>query len=196
MADENLPQPLAPAALSFTLDPAALGFETTEALEPLDGLLGQDRALDAIRLAAGIGHHDFNLFVLGDAGSGRRTAVRDLLKAAAAGRPAPGDWVYVNNFDNAYKPHAIALPPGMGQRLRLAMEALVDDLANDLPALFESEEYQARRRALEEAFSDTHETEMNDLVERARERKVAILRTPMGLAVAATRNGEPIKPDD
>ncbi len=187
--------PLAASQLCVACDPSIFDFKTTKSLAPLDEILGQQRALDAIRMAAKIRHHDFNLFVLGNPGSGRHTAVRSLLEQEADNRPAPNDWVYVNNFDAPHKPIAIKLEPGVAMRLKMAMEALVDDLANNIPALFDSEDYQTQRRNIEQEFGEQHEHSFNELGERAQKRSVAILRTPMGFAVAAMHEGEVIKPD-
>lgn len=174
----------------------SLGFETTQSLTPFEGLLGQDRALDAIRLAAEVGHKGFNLYVLGPEGAGRHAAVNHLLEAEAAKRPPPDDWIYVNNFEQEHKPHMMRLPPGMAHAFRSAMEALIDDLANDIPALFESDEYQTQRRTIEEEYGEAHEEKMADFAERARAQNIALVRTPMGFMLTAIRDGQPLSPQD
>lgn len=176
-------------------DPQALGFETTKALSDEYDLVGQDRAVDAIRLSADIGHKDFNLYVLGHEGTGRHTTVSKLLAQAAAARPTPCDWVYVNNFDAPHKPNAMRLPSGLAGTLRAAMQDLVDDLAIEIPALFESEEYQTQRRAIEEEFGQRHEEPIAEFAEKVKEEDVALLRTPMGFILAALVDGKPIKPE-
>jgi len=186
---------LGPAALRAVCDPAQFTFATTADLEPLPVLIGQERAIGAISLSAGIRHKRFNLFVSGPQGTGRHSAVLRMLEEEAAARPAPSDWVYVHNFDDSDRPRAIALPRGTAQPFRLAMQVLVDDLANDIPALFDSEEYQSRRAAIEQEFGSRHETAFSGLGEKARERGVAVLRTPMGFAIAAMKDGEVLKPD-
>ena len=88
----------------------------TEEAADDSALIGQDRALDAIRLSPRLGHRDFNLFVLGPAGSGRHSATRTLLRQQAASRAVPSDWVYVNNFEAAQKPRALhGVDSGWGQ---------------------------------------------------------------------------------
>lgn len=186
---------LSPGELRHAFDPAELGFTTTAELEPLDHLVGQDRAIEAIGLAANIRSGRFNLFAHGPEGTGRHTAVLSILRAEAAKRPAPQDWVYVHNFDTPEKPRALSLPRGMGPRLRSAMAELIDDLAQGIPALFESEDYQSRRAAIEEEYGGGNEKAFTALADRARERGVAILRTPMGFALAPMKDGEVQKPD-
>ena len=102
--------PLQAAQLRARIDLSFLDAGTTGQTAPSQGLLGQDRALDAIRMAAKISHDDFNLFVLGPQGYGRNTAVRRILQDEARQRPVPSDWIYVNNFDQPGKPKAIELP--------------------------------------------------------------------------------------
>ncbi len=192
---KDQPTALSPEDLRRRCDPAMLGFETTDDLEPLEHLIGQTRAIEAIRLSAGMRHRRFNLFVHGPEGTGRHSAVARLLTEAAAERPVPDDWVYVHDFEAPDRPRALRLPRGAGPRLRTAMAALVDDLAQGIPALFESEEYQSRRAAIEEEFGNRNEKAFAELAQRARERGVAILRTPMGFALAPMKEGEVQKPE-
>ena len=193
--NRTAPVGLSPDALARRCDPKKLGFVTTEDVQPLDRLIGQDRAMDAIRLAAGMAHRDFNLFVLGSTGTGRRRAVDALLGERARALPVPDDWVYVNNFAAPHQPKAMHLPPGTALRLRAQMQDLVDDLAIEIPAMFESDEYQTQRRALDEEYGQRHETAMSDFADRAKAENVALLRTPMGFMLAATREGEVVKSD-
>ena len=195
---DNMSSPalLAMKDLQLCCDPALLDFEDTSSIEPLPGLIGQERALGAIKLAVSIPHADFNLFVLGPSGSGRHSAVQTLMEGEAVNRPLPSDWVYVNDFANPDRPKAIALPPGTAQPLQKEMAALVDDLATDIPALFESEQYQNRRSAFEQRLATRKQDAFEKVVEKSHERSVTILRTPMGFAIAGVRNGEVIKPDD
>lgn len=192
----STPSQLTVADLQLCCDPALLDFEDTSSLEPLPGLIGQERALGAIKLAASIAHADFNLFVLGPVGAGRHSVVQTLLEVEATNRPVPSDWVYVNDFANPDRPRAVALPPGTARPLQKALEALVDDLATDIPALFESEQYQNRRSAFEQRLATRKQDAFEKVVEKSHDRSVMILRTPMGFAIAGVRNDEVIKPDD
>ncbi|MDI3338085.1 AAA family ATPase [Defluviimonas aestuarii] len=194
MAKTLGPEPLPAAKLSAQVKAEDFTFTTSAELRE-SGWIGQDRALGAIRMAAEMRHGDFNAFVLGNPGSGRRRMTRAILSEAAMNRPRPADWVYVNNFGAPHKPVAIKLPAGMGTAFRKAMEDLIDELANDIPALFDSEDYQTRRRGIEQSYSEEHEAEMSKVFEQARARDVAILRTPMGFTVVGTRDGEVMTPE-
>lgn len=176
-------------------DPDGLGFATTAELEPLEGFLGQERALEALNFGADIDRPGFNLFVLGVPSSGRHTAVSNFLGQLAARKPPPHDWVYVNNFDEPQRPLALGLPTGLGVRLREGMADAVRDLADALPAVFDSDEYRRRRRAIDEAFEEQQEKLFADLGARAETRGIAVLRTPVGFALAPMRDGKVVKPE-
>ncbi len=187
--------PLAASELRRTVDPATLGFKTTSDLEPISGLIGQERALKAIQFGTNIKAHDFNLFVLGPPASGKRTAVRQYLEKKAAGAEPPADWVYVNNFENPNRPRALKLPPGRARSLDKAMITALDELRNTLPALFEGEEYQARRRSIDEEFRSGQDQAFEALNRKALEQNIAIVRTPTGFAMAPMHEGKIVKPE-
>ena len=188
-------QPLEASELRRVVDPATLGFKTTEELHPITGLIGQERALKAIQFGANIKSHDFNMFVLGPPASGKSTAVKAHLGPKAAEGPAPSDWAYVYNFDNPNQPKALQLPPGRARVLAKGMVASIDELRNVLPALFDGEDYQVRRRAIDEQFRSGHEEALEALNKKAQGQNIAILRTPTGFTMAPMHEGKVVKPE-
>jgi hypothetical protein len=146
------PTALLPAQLYRHADASVLTFNTTADLAPVDAPVGQQRALGAIKFGTQIRKLGFNLFVIGSAGNRMQDVVSSILKGAQRDRPPPSDWVYVNNFEDARRPIAIQLPPGRGVKLRDTMQEVISDLKIALPALFESEDYQARRAAIDQTF--------------------------------------------
>ena len=186
---------LAVEQLARRVDPATLPFADTAAAKPQQEALGQARAMDALRFGARIPAPGFNLFVIGAPGAGIEGTVRTLLAEKARGEPLPADWVYVNNFAQAQKPRALKLPPGRGPQFRDAIADLIRDLGSALPAAFESQDYQGRRRAIDEAFRRKQEKAFSALTKEAGENDVAIVRTPFGFGVAPTSGGEVLKPE-
>jgi predicted ATP-dependent protease len=174
---------------------SALKFATTAELDAKDGLLGQDRAAQALQLGTGVQAPGFNLFVIGSPGAGIDHAVKELLQTKAAVRPVPSDWVYVNNFADERAPRAIELPPERGNDFRAAMKDLIDDLGVALPTAFESQDYQGRRSAIDERFSQRQEAPLSELRQEAATRGVALARTPFGFALAPMKDGAVMKPE-
>ncbi|GAB4146978.1 MAG: ATP-binding protein [Candidatus Promineifilaceae bacterium] len=189
-------QPLPPESLYRVCDPQQFDFETTETLPDLDTIIGQERAVDAVRFGIGIRHTGYNLFALGPYGTGKHTAVNQYIVQQAATEPTPPDWCYVYNFDQPHQPRAVAMPAGKGVALAQDMQRLVETLFTVLPAAFESDEYQAQRGNIEEKFKQKHDQALERLEEEAKAQHITLIRTPMGPAFAPLRNGEVISPDE
>lgn len=188
-------KPLKHTLLRKRCDAKKLAFKTTSDLAPLSGMIGQERAFDALHFGTDIDHFGYNLFVLGPSGTGRHSAVKSYLEKKAAQESAPDDWVYVHNFDSAHHPIAMKLPAGKAIAFRAAMEELIDDLCRAIPDVFNSDEYHDRRKALNSEFEEKQENAFSELNEKANAQDVVILHTPMGFGLAPTSNGEVIKPD-
>jgi lon-related putative ATP-dependent protease len=167
-----------------------VSFETTADLEDLDTVLGQPRAVDAMEFGVGIAARGYNIFALGPAGTGKRAVVSQYFEQRAADGRVPPDWCYVNNFDEPHRPRAISLPSGQATDFRQDMETLIEELEAALSGAFESEEYEARKQSIASEFQERQSQSFEQLQERARERGVALLRTPGGLAFAPMREGE------
>ncbi len=189
-------QPLPPSALHRACDPRDLPFETTRDLEDLEGVLGQERAVEALRFALGMRHPHYNLFVLGAPGTGRHRLVRRVVQAHAATQPTPDDWCYVHDFETPAKPRALRLPPGQGNRLREDVERLVEALHAAIRTAFDSEDYRQKRASLENEYKQMAEEAVDLVREDARRRDVALVNTPGGVALAPLRDGEVMTADE
>jgi hypothetical protein len=170
-------------------------FASTAELAPIEGLIGQSRALEAVQLGTKVDKAGFNLFVIGGTGVGARDAVKAMLAEEARTRPGPADWVYVNNFAKPDRPIAIELPSGCAAGFKEAMHKLIEDLKSAAPAAFQSEEYQTRRSAVDEAFQKRQFEAFSALREKAAQKSILLLRTPVGFAMAPSQNGEVVPPD-
>jgi lon-related putative ATP-dependent protease len=191
-----LVEPLSADRLIRKCDPAQFPFDTTAELEDLDVVIGQDRALDAIQFGIGIQESGYNLYALGPNGTGKYTAVRNFLEKKASEKPAPSDWCYVYNFEQAHAPRALELPAGRGLELSRDMEKLVEELSAVIAGAFESEEYHNQKLAIEAEFEERQGEALDRIRQDAEEHQISLIRTPAGLAFAPTREGEVIRPDE
>ncbi len=196
MAHVSNIEPLVPAVLRQRCDPQTLDFKTTADLAPADRLLGQERAADAMRFATSIERAGYNLFVIAPRESGHHVSVPQFLGDIAGQRSPPDEWVYVNNFKVSRKPKAIRLPPGTAMRFRRAMEELIDDLKSALPGLFETEDYRNRLRSIEGDAKEQQDQAFEALRKSAEAENIAIMRTPMGFALAPVKDGNVIQPEE
>jgi lon-related putative ATP-dependent protease len=191
----NTIPPLPAARLYRPSDLSRLAFTTTAELASIDGLIGQSRALEAIAFGTKIDKAGFNLFVIGGAGVGMREAVKAMLAEEARNGPSPSDWIYVNNFARPDRPIAIELPSGRAAGFKEAMQKLIDDLKGAVPAAFQSEDYQTRRGAIDEAFQKKQFEAFNTLRQKAADKSILLLRTPVGFAMAPAADGEVVPPE-
>ena len=75
------------------------------------------------------------------------------------------------------------------------MHGLIDDLKTALPALFESEDYQTRRGAIDQTFQSKQGDAFSALRDKAAEKNIVLLRTPLGFALAPAQDGQVVPPD-
>ncbi|HEX9886882.1 MAG TPA: Lon-like protease helical domain-containing protein, partial [Longimicrobiales bacterium] len=184
---------LRPDELYAHCDPESLGFRTTAEISPLEGVLGQNEAMDALRFGISIRSPGFNLFVLGLHGSGRHTFVRQALRSRAAEQPTPSDWCYVADFQDARRPRALELPPGRSMDLRDDMEQLTVDLRASVPRALESEDVATRRTAI----AEEHARVASNVVERFRgeieaDGLVALAGNTDSMMIVPAQDGEPL----
>ena len=189
-------KPLQAKALCQRCDPNQFTFETTAGLEDLTEIIGQARAVEAVRFGIGMEQEGYNVFALGPAGTGKQSLIRQFFEQRATSEPVPSDWCYVNNSEEPHRPRALRLSPGKGVQLRRDMEELVEELRTALSAAFESEEYQTRRQVVEEGFKERQQEAFGEIQQLAQERGLGVLRTPAGFVFAPVRDGEVLSPEE
>ncbi|MEZ0173718.1 MAG: AAA family ATPase [Candidatus Reddybacter sp.] len=170
-------------------------FKTTSELEPLSEIIGQDRALEAIRFGVGMQNEGYNLFVLGPPGTGKFTAINHYLQGIASKGAVPSDWCYVNNFDDATKPTLLELPPGRGSVLRNDMRRLVEDLQDAIPTAFDSDEYKARAQQIQAELQKHQETAFRALHELAHEKSIKVYQAPGEFSFIPIIDDEELTPE-
>ena len=190
------PQELTPEALHNPCDPDDFDFETTDELPTLEKVLGQPRAFRALEMGSEVAGPGFNIFVAGLPDSGRTTLTSEYLKRKAINDPTPDDWCYVNDFDNPHNPKAINLPAGEAPALKQDCQNLIERCKQEIRQAFTSEEYNQERNKLSQAMQAEQEAAFKKLEAKAKENNFAITRTPSGIAIIPTADGEPLKPEE
>ncbi|HEY8370657.1 MAG TPA: ATP-binding protein, partial [Thermodesulfobacteriota bacterium] len=175
-------------------DPNDIPFATTDEAVGTTGMVGQERAVEAVRFGLAIRHDGYNLFAMGPPGVGKQTLLREVLGPRAAAEPTPPDRCYVHNFADAHRPRVLSLPPGRGSRLRDDMQQAIADIRDAMRAAFDSEEYRTRKQQMIARFNERQARAFAEVQERARQRGIAVVRTEGGLVVAPLRDGAPLGP--
>jgi lon-related putative ATP-dependent protease len=184
------PAPLAPAALYIACDPAALDFASTADLPDLETAQIHGRAMEAMQLGLKMPHAGYNLFVLGETGSGRHAIAQQLLETERQDGTPPSDWCYVYNFAEATRPDLLRLPCGRGARLRDDMQQFVEALTPAINTVFQSDAYRARIEALQEETKQREAAALKTLGEEASRVSVGLVRTPSGFVFVPMKDDE------
>lgn len=176
-------------------DPSKFDFNSTADLEERLSALGQDRAIHAVELGIHIKSRGYNLFCLGPEGTGKTSLVKRILEKEAKNRKTPDDWAYVYNFEEPYKPIAMNFPAGQAAEFAKDVDELLDELADSLPEIIESEEYKAALGIIRQKYKAKKEEYINVLQKKAKGKRVSLLHMQMGLVVAPMKDGEVLSPD-
>jgi lon-related putative ATP-dependent protease len=177
-------------------DPQTLDCETTEQMAPLEAIIGQERAVRALEFGLGIQETGFNIYVAGPPGTGKTTAVRRFLEKVARDKPVPPDWCYVNDFRDPYRPKALRLPPGRGREFQKDVKNLVDGARREIPRVFESDEYAAKREETVQGFQRQRQELLSQMGEKAQEEGFLLQMSPMGLLIIPVMEGKPLSEEE
>ncbi len=189
-------KPLAVDQYRNSYDAGRVECGSTEELKPLEGIVGQDRALKALTLGLNIEQEGFNLYVSGIPGTGRQSAVKKFIDELAKTKPRAHDWIYVNNFTNQYEPNAIRLPAGMGRQFREDMSAFISEAKRVIPKVFESEDYVNRRDAALRSVENEKAQRFAHIDAVARDRGFLIQPGPQGLLTIPVKDGKPLQQEE
>ena len=192
----TLPKPLTAGHLYQQCDPSQFSFTTTAELENTDDIIGQTRAVAAIRFGLGIQHGGFNLYALGPNGVGKQTAVNQYLAQQAPTQATPDDWCYVNNFHQLHRPRALHLPAGQGGQFQQEMAQLIEDLLTVIPATLNREETIAKNKAILKELKERESRSFKELEAQAEAHSIKIISTPAGFGFAPLQQGEVITPEE
>jgi predicted ATP-dependent protease len=162
------------------IDMNAMKFETTNELEPLDEIIGQNKAMCAIEIGLGINQEGYNIFVAGLTGTGKKETIRRSLEKRLDGSTVPNDWIYVHNFDNPDEPWAISLHPGAAKKFKKCMEKLIDHLKEDLPKAFQQKDFSREKENLSKKYQDKVDQHTDRIKSLASEQGFEVSFSPGG----------------
>jgi hypothetical protein len=166
--------------LRWRCDPETLPFETTQAIQACEEIIGQERAQEAIRLGLNIHSVGYNIFVTGLTGTGRFTTIKCILEELNVQGKIPNDFCYVNNFKNPDMPHMLSLPPGQGNAFRKEMENLIETLKKKIPLMFENETYLNKKKEVVEKFRNKQAEMFRDFEKKVNKEGFALVQIQMG----------------
>ncbi|MCQ8104117.1 AAA family ATPase [Methylomonas sp. SURF-2] len=164
---------LPPSALKLALDLCEL---TPGQISRARGIVGQTRAQAALAFGVAMKAPGYNIFVMGEPGTGRLSMVSHYLNGHAEQQESPLSYAYVENFENSREPVAVELPSGEGQAFSKDIEKLIDNILATFPAAFESPSYQQKKTAIERRFNQRYNAAIDLVDTKARAMSVALYR--------------------
>ncbi|MDY6825767.1 MAG: ATP-binding protein [Bacillota bacterium] len=167
-------------------------FETTESVPPLEGMVGQERAVKATEFGLRVKKPGYNIFMTGLTGTGKSSYAQSIIKRISSEEPVPDDWVYVYNFEHPGEPIAMRLPAGTGYAFCKQIEELLDDLKQHIPKAFDGEDYERQKSIYVKEFQESRSALFEELNQVAQDNGFALKRTSSGFVTIPVQDGEQI----
>ena len=177
---------LKPEELRWKCDPNIFAFESTEDIDPIEGILGQERALKAIRMGVDLRSPGYNIYIAGLSGSGKATTVKQMLEKISSDCPRLYDYAYVNNFRDPDQPLLIKFHKGQAREFKQDLNAAIEVLKQRIPITLESELYISRKKNIVDEYNLKERELMNSFDEELRKK---------GFSLGQIKIGEQIRPD-
>ncbi|KMT21394.1 Lon protease family protein [Clostridium cylindrosporum] len=165
-------------------------FKDTSEISGYKGIIGQDRAIEAVEFGLSIYRKGYNMYVSGSMGTGKRSYILDKLKRHAKELPTPHDWCYVYNFHDPYKPKALKLNSGTAYNFKEDIDELINLLYKDVPKSFSDHIYERERNDIIDKYKKMISKVVSVLQQRAGENSFKVKNTSDGFAFVPISGNE------
>lgn len=140
----------------FRLDYKELDYSVSiDDIKRLDGgddwgkeVIGQPRALEALTMGIAIKAKGYNLFVTGAPGTGRGTAVKQILENYKTEKLELKDYAYVYDFKAPLIPKALVFQPGKAKLFKKAIHDFVEQVKKLLAIQAESPDFKKEKQEI------------------------------------------------
>ncbi|WP_034327803.1 Lon protease family protein [Alkaliphilus transvaalensis] len=173
-----------------------LNFESTSDLGPLKGIIGQERAVNALAFGLKMKKKGYNIYIAGLSGTGRSSYSHSITEKLAEEMEIPNDWIYVYNFKNPDRPKALCMEAGLGLQFKKDMEWLVEQLLKEIPLTFTSSDYETKKSELYREFSQKNQVIIAELNKIAEKYQFTFKESEGGLVPIPLLDGRPMKQEE
>lgn len=173
-------------------DPSIFQYNTTEELSVSRELIGQKRAMEALKFGLSISKKGYNIFVSGLIGTGRNSYSYLVAKEFASKKAPPRDWCYVYNFKNPKAPKAISLERGQGKVFKREIENIIKDVEEEIPKALTSKEYENSKNLIYNTYQRKAQDILNQLNHMAKEYNFIFKQTERGILSIPLKGGRPM----
>jgi len=164
MANLKAPKPkeLKPDELRWYCNPDVFEFESTTKVKPIDGVVGQERALKALKLGVDMESPGYNIFVTGLSGTGKMYTIKSMLESISPECPSLKDYAYVNNFDDVDRPKLLEFDAGKACKFKRELLDSIKYLQEHIPQALESESFIEIKKNVISRYSEDQQKMLNE----------------------------------
>ena len=171
---------LKPEDLRWQCDPDIFEFKTTDELEPIEGILGQQRALNALKVGMDLRSPGYNIYIAGLSGTGKTTTVKKILEKVSSQCPLLYDYAYVNNFKNEDRPILLTFMRGNAKVFKQDLNSSIEVLKTKIPLSLESHNYLNQKKKLLKQYSDKEQKLMSGFQEKLKKENFQLGQVKQG----------------
>ncbi|WP_206484574.1 ATP-binding protein [Thalassotalea sp. G2M2-11] len=154
--------------------------------------LGHHRAKEALDFGLAMQNKGFNIYAMGEHGTGRQTLIMQMLSAKAAKEQTPDEWCYINNFDDVHAPYRLYVSPGDGKQLLARINTFIDELLDLFPEVFDNPGYQRQKAAIDREFNQKYDEAIAIVEATALNNDVVLYEEAGEIGFSPLVDGQPI----
>jgi lon-related putative ATP-dependent protease len=154
--------------------------------------VGHERAKEALEFGLSMSAIGFNVFALGEHGTGRQTLIKQMLTSLAMAKTSPDEWCYTNNFDESHIPLTLSVKAGGGKQLLVSMNKFIDALISLFPEIFDNPGYQRQKSAIDREFNQKYDQAIGVVEELALKENVVLYEEDGEVGFSPLVDGKPL----
>ncbi len=154
--------------------------KSSDSISPCLEIIGQENAINSIKLGLNVKSNGYNIFVTGPVGTGRTSTIQHLLEQLDHNEPHLKDICYVHNFKNEDAPKILIYKAGEGTRFKKDMGYLISSVRKAIPKIFISEDFKDRQNRITREFEGRQKEIINNFEERLTETGFVMVQIQVG----------------
>jgi len=172
-------------------------FTQPQSIETIEQpFVGHERAKEALEFGLAMDAVGFNVFAMGEHGTGRQTLIKQMLIESAKNQNTPEEWCYINNFDDTHSPFKLYLSPGGGKQLVARINTFIDDLIALFPELFDNPSYQRQRAAIDREFNQQYDEAIAKVEDTALKSDIILFEEEGEIGFSLVVDGKPLNENE
>jgi len=171
---------LKPEDLKLSYIPESFEFDSIESIEPIEGIVGQERAIKALKIGVDIKSPGYNIFITGLSGTGKLTTIKNMLETISPDCPELNDYAYVNNFRDEDRPMLLEFPAGKGKVFKKDLGNAIKFLQENIPLVLENDPFISKKKKMLADYGNSQQTLTQGFEEKLRKDNLTLGQVKVG----------------